>query len=387
MKALRFSGIKAAPIFMIGALFMACGSEPAPTGVDNQTADHCADSGDGVVVDLERPACKKLSSYGFFQVEGGKLVPNDGVVAYTLSTPLFSDYAAKHRHIWLPAGTSADWVTGTTFKLPQGSVVAKTFTFPRDLRDPSKGERLVETRLLVHEKDGWKGYPYIWNDAQTDAELSPAGGTFEVSWIDEAGDERSTAGYLVPNSNQCKGCHEAEGKIGLIGPKARYLNLDYAYEDGTANQLDRLAQAGYLTGVPAFGERPQAVFWDDEETGTVEERARTYLDINCAHCHNPKGPASTSGLFLTYSDTPYAAMTTPETARLGVCKKPVAAGRGSGGLTYDVVPGDPDASILVYRMETNDPGRMMPELGRSMVHEEGMALVRQWISELSGSCD
>jgi hypothetical protein len=86
----------------------------------------------------------------------------------------------------------------------------------------------------------------------------------------------------------------------------------------------------------------------------VEERARAYLDINCGHCHNPTGLARTSGLYLNIEEM--------EPARYGVCKPPVAAGQGSGGLDVDIEPGQPDASILVYRMESTAAGKLAPSL-------------------------
>ena len=111
----------------------------------------------------------------------------------------------------------------------------------------------------------------------------------------------------------------------------------------------------------------------------LDQRARAYLDINCGHCHSKTGPADTSGLFLDASVT--------DPIRWGRCKTPVAAGQGTGGNLFSVVPGSPDDSILIYRMVSLDPGAMMPELGRSLVHAEGVALVRDWISTLPGACD
>ena len=102
------------------------------------------------------------------------------------------------------------------------------------------------------------------------------------------------------------------------------------------------------------------------------------LHANCGHCHNPRGAARTSGLFLDIAET--------DPAVFGVCKPPVATGRGSGGLPFDIVPGNPDGSILVYRISSTDPEVRMPELGRNLVHEEGVALIREWISSMTGGC-
>lgn len=113
-------------------------------------------------------------------------------------------------------------------------------------------------------------------------------------------------------------------------------------------------------------------------SASLDDRARSYLAANCAHCHNPVGPADTSGLDLSLKAEPGPA--------LGRCKPPIAAGSGTGGHKFSIVPGDPDASILTYRMASTQPGAMMPELGRSLVHDEGVELIRDWIASLDGDC-
>lgn len=111
---------------------------------------------------------------------------------------------------------------------------------------------------------------------------------------------------------------------------------------------------------------------------TLDGRARSYLAGNCAFCHNPKGEARTTGLFLTFAET--------DPARLGRCKSPVAAGAATGDLRFDVVPGQPDASILLARTIATEPSIAMPEIGRSVVHTEGVQLVRAWIAGMAGDC-
>ena len=64
-------------------------------------------------------------------------------------------------------------------------------------------------------------------------------------------------------------------------------------------------------------------------------------------------------------------------------KPPIAAGRGAGNYKYTIVPGHPDESIMVYRINSTDPGIMMPELGRKLIHKEGLDLIRQWIEEMN----
>lgn len=327
-----------------------------------------------VRVDINPGYPKKLSEYNFFVDDPYDHKPNGGVVPYDINTPLFSDYTAKHRFVWMPPGTSAQYDSDEAFSFPVGAVLIKSFGYLHDMRDPSKGEDILETRLLVHKADGWVGLPYVWNSDKSDADLKVAGGEIHVEWTHLDGSKRSN-NYILPNMNQCKGCHDASGAIVPIGPKARHLNKLFAYNGGAENQLARWTKIGYLTGAPAPEKAPRLPVWDDPSTGAVPDRARAYLDANCTHCHNPKGPANTSGLDLRYSQT--------DPRQWGVMKPPVAAGRGAGDNRFDIVPGKPDESILIFRLDSTDPGIMMPELPRRLVHEEAVALLREWIATMA----
>ena len=284
-----------------------------------------------------RPRPEKLSEYSLFVGNGAAQEPVEGVIPYEINTPLFSDYTAKHRFIKLPTGTSATYRADEAFDFPVGTLIAKTFAYPVDARDPSLGERLLETRILLHEADGWVGRPYVWNKEQTEATLEVAGGTVNVAWIHTDGSERRN-NYIIPNANQCKGCHKQGEIMAPLGPKARHLNRDFAHAHGTENQLAYWTRSGALRAhqPPAA---PRLAVWDDPESGTLDARTRAWLEVNCAHCHNPKGPARNSGLDLMASQANPTAY--------GIMKAPVAAGRGSGGLAYDIVPGKPDQSILL----------------------------------------
>ena len=196
--------------------------------------------------------------------------------------------------------------------------------------------------------------------AQTDAILDVAGDTVDVSWIHTDGRSR-TNNYIIPNANQCKGCHEKAKTTVPIGPKARNLNRDFAYASGPKNQLAYWTEAGYLRGAPDAVHAPRVVAWNDP-SAPLEERARAYLDVNCAHCHNAQGPANNSGLYLSYTET--------DPMRLGFHKVPVSAGNASGGLLFDLVAGHPEESILIHRMESTASKILMPELGRSLVHRK-----------------
>lgn len=133
-----------------------------------------------------------------------------------------------------------------------------------------------------------------------------------------------------------------------------------------------------LAGFEDLTDAPGIANWLDPADATLEERARAYLDVNCAHCHNSGGAADTSALNLNIE--------AQLDRHFGICKPPVAVGRGSGDRPYDIYPGRAADSILVFRMEDVNPAIAMPELGRATVHVEGVSVLRDWIDSLPGSC-
>jgi uncharacterized repeat protein (TIGR03806 family) len=314
---------------------------------------------------------RTLSEYGLFaDMKAQK--PAGGVVPYDLQVSLFTDYAHKYRFVYVPEGQTAKFDESEVLHFPVGSVLIKTFAYPADFRKPDQNIRLLETRLLIHQEKGWNAWAYVWNEEQTDATLKVAGTRMDVDWIDLKGNLRQIR-YSVPNKNQCKGCHILGKAFSPIGPKARNLNKDYPYAEGAENQLINWSKRGLLEGLPNM-DQVRYVPAIDDEMADLNKRARAYLDINCAHCHRREGPASTSGLFLTHGeDNP---------VHWGYKKRPIAAGRGSGGLLFDIDPGKPENSIIHFRMHSTDPGIMMPETGRTIVHEEGLRLVHEWIEKL-----
>lgn len=290
---------------------------------------------------------KLLSAFGFFTDMAG-MQPDPSVIPYEVTSPLFTDYADKAR--WVYAPSPAPYDTDGPLALPVGSALIKTFHY---------GDHKVETRVLLHTENGWKAYPYVWNEDGTDARLKVAGKNLVVET-----EAYGTVNYRVPNVNQCKSCHVDAAKNFLpIGPKVRNLNK--------SDQLKQLVAAGVLAETRS--DAPMVPDYRDESV-PLDTRARAYLDSNCAHCHGPGLPADTSGLYLNWEED--------RPVHRGINKKPVAAGRGSGGLKVDIAPGDPDASIVVFRLDSTDPGVMMPEIGRSLIHREGVALIRAYIEAM-----
>lgn len=312
----------------------------------------------------------KLSDYGFFKAPMNRLSPADSLIPYNLNSALFSDYAFKKRFIKIPEGEFATYDPKEVFDFPKATILVKNFYYPRDFSNPEENWRIIETRLLIHEADGWKPLTYIWNDEQSEAFLDVVGKTVDVSWKHPNGSLKNIK-YSIPNQNQCKSCHMKDGQVEPIGLSARQMNRPS--EDGNQNQLEFLRSIQMLKGMPELSSIPRLADYSDASQ-SVDARARGWLEVNCAHCHRPEGPAKNSGLHLM------AAIDNP--MKIGVGKAPVAAGKGSGGLTYDIVPGQPEKSILFFRITSSDPGIMMPELGRSIIHQEGVDLIRQWIKEM-----
>jgi uncharacterized repeat protein (TIGR03806 family) len=308
---------------------------------------------------------EKLSEYGFFSGPLKDLNPAPNVIVYEVNAPLFSDYALKKRFVFVPEGQKITYNHTDVFDFPEGSVLIKNFLFAES---SAQEERIIETRLLIRTASGWEALPYIWNKEQTEAYLEPAGGEVNISHQTSEG-ELLNFDYSIPNQNQCKNCHARGDQLMPVGPTARQLNK----EVNGKNQLIQWEQQQILRGIPTSGDFPKLISYENEDA-SVELRARSWLEANCAHCHRKDGPAKTSGLHLLASET--------NPLQLGVGKAPVAAGRGSGGLKYDIVPGAPDKSILYHRIVSNDPGVMMPELGRKVVHREGAELISQWIREM-----
>lgn len=309
----------------------------------------CGSSQKDVKVFVSGPFPQKLSAWHLYTETRNGLKPNNRVLPYSLRTPLFSDYASKYRFVWMPEGTSAEYRDDNVFEFPVGTILSKSFAFPS-----GTSEKLIETRLLVHTQTGWTALPYIWNESQTEATLQLVPNPVPVKF----GTQDFT--YQIPNTNECRECHDNNRTLLPIGPKARNLGKE---------QVAHWTEVGYLKGAPK--EFAEVAVWNKPETGSLEERALAYLDNNCAHCHQPGGTAGYTGVDFRYGHF-----------QPGYCKHPNSAGN-MHDLRFDVVPGDPDQSILVYRLASTAPKVMMPQIGRATVHEEGVSLLRAWISSKS----
>jgi len=331
----------------------------------------CGGGGDDDAPVGEMPY-ERLSTYGFFEGPLAEGRPQGGVIPYDVAAALWADGMGKSRYFALPAGTAATFDPAEGWVFPPGTVIVKTFWSADDRREPDGPRRVLETRLLILGAEGWKGHTYVWNDEQTDALRTVAGTRLDVEAIDEEGAPLSIE-YVVPNTNQCANCHARDDVMHLLGPIGPQMKRTVRVDGEDHDQLEWLAERGLFDG-PLEGAEAIDAFADPAGDAPVADRARAWLHANCAHCHRPGGGGGRSGLvLLEWEDDP---------SRYGVCKVPAAAGPGTGGHAYDIVPGDADASILPFRIASTDPAIKMPELPNRTPDPLGLALVREWISSM-----
>lgn len=229
---------------------------------------------------------QNLSAYNIFDGTPADLTPTSDFHLIELSSVLYTDYAYKQRLVKVPAGTKLGRSGNGLADFPDGTMLTKTFYYQNDERDPSFGRRIIETRLLIKENSTWNIATYRWNDAQTEATLALDGSDTQVTWIAADGTQQSTM-YHVPSQNECVTCHQINSLMTPIGPKLRNMNRTVERNGTSLNQLAYLQSQGVLE---EFDHTQVSQVVDYKDTSIpLAERGRAYLEINCAHCHNPNG--------------------------------------------------------------------------------------------------
>ncbi|MBT8265699.1 MAG: hypothetical protein KJP20_04075 [Bacteroidia bacterium] len=326
-----------------------------------------------VVFDINSVPYPNLSDYNFYEGQMSDLEPVYGVLPYTLINTLFTDYAKKKRFIWMPSDAIATYENdNAVLNLGVGTVLIKNFYYDNVL--PNLETKILETRLMIHKETGWTFANYVWNEAQTEAVLDLGGSFSAFDWIQDG--ETKSVNYRIPAGPECQTCHKS-GDVSIpIGPKPRNLNLNYPYADGTKNQLDKLVAFGYLeNSVPNSIET--MVAWNDTSQ-PLNDRVRSYVDINCAHCHSEDAHCAYRPMRFNFdlSDDP---------VNMGVCVEPDTD--LDQGQTHIVSPSNQVRSMMYYRISSTDEAVRMPLLGRTIVHEEGIQLVYDWIGSLTTECE
>ncbi|MSU65529.1 MAG: hypothetical protein EXS38_05390 [Opitutus sp.] len=316
------------------------------------------------------PIPRQLSETGAFK-DLPKLIPADGLIPYDLVVPFWSDHAAKLRWISVPTGQTIQFSPTGEWVFPEGTVFVKTFEIGTDEAKPDVKRRL-ETRLLVRDDSGGVyGVTYKWRPDNSDADLLESNLTETL--VTKIADGERTQSWYYPNRKDCLTCHTANAGF-VLGVKARQLNRDFVYRSGvTDNELRAWNHLGLFQArlnEADLANSPKLARLDDLSR-SLEDRARSYLDANCAHCHRPTG--TVAGFDARY-DTPLA-------------KQSLVGGRVliDEGIDHAriVAPNDIWRSILYLRANSVEAFKM-PPLGRNTIDPQGTTLLRAWIESLPG---
>lgn len=301
----------------------------------------------------------KLSASGCGQSDNA-FEPPDNVYAYDINVPFWSDGADKERFMALPKNASLALNANGHLDAPTNSVFIKRFT---------RNDAEVETRLFMRLQDGtWAGFTYAWDANVKDGILVPAAGA-----VSQLADGTS---WRFPSRTECLACHSnvAGGSLGTV---VGQFNIDVQKSSGASvNQLSAMTQVGILTGLAQDAIASQQKFispWDESQT--LDLRARTYLHVNCAFCHQPGGNG------LGVQDL---RLTDQGLSSMKVCN--VTPSYGTFGLTNAklVAPGSADQSIVPVRMLKTDTSRM-PTISSDIVDQNGVNLIRDWVNQIA-SC-
>lgn len=285
-----------------------------------------------------------LSQLNLFTENLNDLTPSDRAFIYNLNTTLFSDYSYKQRVLALPEGTSMEFVDDGLPNFPNNTVIAKTFYYWNNERDETEGRQLIETRILIKKNGVWELGNYKWNALQTDAVLDNTTSTVPVSYTNTDGNNVNV-NYVIPSAQNCIDCHNSSNIIVPIGPKLRAVNGN--------NQLQTWISENYITNLSNASQVSILPNWEDAVNYTLEERARAYFDMNCAHCHS-------EGAFC--GDQSYLR------------------------LAYNIPLADSyiteDKPNIDFRMSMYMNGISMPLTGTTMTHPEGYDLIREYLNTL-----
>lgn len=330
-------------------------------------------SNSNVVFNLENMPFQTLSEYQLFEGNLKNLEPGFGVTPYTLNSSLFTDYAKKKRFIWMPNNTKAAYISDDVpLNFPVGTILIKNFYYDNVL--PNNETRIIETRLMIRKNEDWVFANYVWNTEQAEASLDMDGSFVDLEWQDDT--EVKSLQYRIPAGPECHTCHKVMEIARPIGPKPRNLNLIYNYSTGAKNQLEKLVDLGYLENSLPNNIDVLPNYNDTNES--LDLRVRSYLDVNCAHCHSEETHCAYRPMRFDFTDT-------QDNTNIGVCVDPdTDLGLDLGHI---VEPGDARNSVLHFRLSSTEPSYRMPLMGRVTVHTEGVQLIEDWINSLNNDCN
>lgn len=337
-----------------------------------------------VTVDLTQVPYAKLSDYKFFEGELKNQQPALGVLPYAPASSLFTDYAHKKRFVWMPAGSKATYNSDkTVLELPVGAALIKTFYYENVQNvNPVGASRIIETRVMIRKVSGWLFANYVWNAEQTEAVYDMAGSFTNISWL-EANNVLKSADYRIPSTVQCNTCHKSQVLVDNavvttyipIGIKPQNLNFNYNYGSTTKNQLSKWMEQGYLENMSLPSAENTVIDYNDTSK-SLDLRARSYVDANCSHCHMNDRHCDYRPMRFAFSET------ANNSTNMGVCVATSDMQDFPPQLNKVVSPGKVEESMMYFRLNTTNEAYRMPLHGRTIIHEEGVALIQEWINSL-----
>lgn len=281
--------------------------------------------------------------------------PASALIPFDVISPLWSDGAEKERFLAVPDEETVDLNTQGDFDFPVGTVLAKHF---------SHNNTMIETRLFMHHQSGWAGYSYEWNDAQNDATLLDGAKDRNVAGLD----------WHFPSRAECMQCHTQIRNFALA-PEVRQLNHTFSYRSTgrSRNQMDTLEGIGLFSSPPDPALEDATLFALNDESASLEQRVKSYLDANCAQCHQPGGSGN-SGMDLRFETN---------LAEMNICDVSPAENLGISGARL-LAPASPSQSVMLQRMQSEE-GDRMPPLASKVVHADAVRVFSEWINSIS-SC-
>jgi uncharacterized repeat protein (TIGR03806 family) len=294
-----------------------------------------------------------LSEMGVFSGDLKSLTPAENVHLYDLNSQLFTDYAHKQRLIRMPEGEAMQYDNNSLLPIfPDNTLISKTFYYYEDESNTNSNKIIIETRVLIKTQGTWKVGEYLWNNEMNEAVYTEQGSTTPITYLNTEGVTQEVQ-YQIPSKDDCITCHHIYDDTTPIGPKLRAMNFKPQNEETSINQLQYFIDIGLLEGISDISSIEVLADWEDEINFDIFERGRSYIDINCAHCHQPGGYVPTGFLLDFRLETDF--VTTG-----------IYSHRGQ----------------IESRIQSTTPTYLMPQLGRSLVHDEGVTMLLEYLEAI-----
>lgn len=294
-----------------------------------------------------------LSDMEIFTGDLINLTPAEDVHLFDLNSRLFTDYAYKQRLIRMPEGEAMQYNGDDLLpNFPDNTLISKTFYYYEDESNTSSNKIIIETRILIKTEGTWKIGNYKWNQDMSEAVYTNNSSQVPVSYLNAEGVTQEFT-YQIPSNDDCIVCHNIYEVKTPIGPKLRNMNFNPNNGTVNINQLQYFINEGLLEGISSPSEITVLPDWEDEANFDIFEQGRGYIDINCAHCHQPGGFVPTGFILDFRLETDFD--------DTGIYSR-----RGQ----------------IEDRVQSTVPTYMMPQIGRVLVHNEGVDMLLDYLQAI-----